>query len=421
MLGVAVIFYQLHGISYFDFGWPITAGFKQKSYNLMKSPLFLTMAGSGMIMFALLNFYKNNVLGGSRLPLPKPQPQPPKIVMPPKKSAVLPVDQAERKEAAAEVRAVLPKEVAGRVDELVSKISDEDIPILCNQLNKAAGAKMIEPTTRKALMNFFNNPKSFFSIFFFLSEIPDDKTYGTARTELIEIYAILHLLAMMLQKDKDKIKRVLQITDGDIADYILVHWDRPQAYNALQILMDKKSLFSTNGITISLRGEKIIGVIDKLLWQSYDPVRQRRLTQRSQNARKTDRVNHRLHLTQELLSLQEYLHAHSIAEPDDLTQVLNLIFSDKWIEILNIVALIATYDQACHIFDKQGGREAKDKDNIFQNIVKKLAQERKERRVTSKTPAGKEARMERMRKIQERRVKPEHEEEEEDDEELEEA
>lgn len=71
MPGVAVLFYQLHGVNYlkwFNPPWFTRESLKQKSYDLFKSPLFWTIAGSGMIAIAVWNLYKKRSAPGSSAP-----------------------------------------------------------------------------------------------------------------------------------------------------------------------------------------------------------------------------------------------------------------------------------------------------------------------------------------------------------------
>jgi len=71
VLGVAVIFYQLHGMNYFKGfkpEWLTTENLRQKSYNVIRSPLFWMVLGSGVIAFAIWNRPKNRPAPGSGAP-----------------------------------------------------------------------------------------------------------------------------------------------------------------------------------------------------------------------------------------------------------------------------------------------------------------------------------------------------------------
>jgi|GEM_PF-3055404 len=71
VLGVAVIFYQLHGMNYFNGfkpEWLTQENLRNKSYNVIRSPLFWMVLGSGVIAFAIWNRPKNRPAPGEGAP-----------------------------------------------------------------------------------------------------------------------------------------------------------------------------------------------------------------------------------------------------------------------------------------------------------------------------------------------------------------
>ena len=255
MLSIAVIFYQLHGISYFDFGWPTTAEFKQKSYNLMKSPLFWTAVGSGMITFALWKLYKKRSAPGGGVSQSSSasvtaSSAPAAGALPEQPLESQHAEEGRKVASTSDIKSkkeeLSSKIILSKISEIIGKMDPQFLQILCAWINAFSDAHPILDYDRistcnhsQDLISYFNQ-YSFFKIFYVLNEVEfTHQKHHRIVNDLKFIYAMRHLLVMMppeaMKKFEDYLKKLLKVES--VTDYLITQLTRNNAQKFLLSLM----------------------------------------------------------------------------------------------------------------------------------------------------------------------------------------
>lgn len=334
MLGIAVLFYQLHGIG---FTWPTTEGFKQTSYDFMhrlrESPLFWTAAGGSMLALIVLGLYKKSVFDQKNREIRQ------RSIVDERVNRVirsLTLDEAEA--------------LYGKINLLLTHYSYFDL------------RTMPKPSTgdyHDELIKFLRSSPSFFRICFLLSHI---QGFGAKIEDLTFIYSIRHLLAMLESKDISTIKTYFSVpANTDLAAYLLVKWKAETAEVSIRQLLENESIV----FAITPHGKIILKSIIGAMQRWFQT-----------NRTLASLVEGRIEQVNRLYAVIKFLNKNVIKVSKQILSMMRDILSDQWVRLQDTGLQITLYEDARDAvveYQKVGKSEQNfDKYQVFYNAVKFL-------------------------------------------------
>jgi|GEM_PF-4839360 len=410
MLGAAILFYQLHGINVVP-SWFTQENFKQKSYNLIRSPIFWGIAGGGVLALVLVGIYKKKIFGSDQsnvgsgltesplsyeslmkaiisdsarlLPPIQPQKQPAEQLAAVSEAGVLESGQGiadtrwqEERKAELNASEIGPKKPLFEViSAIIDSISDSDLKLILNDIQKLEKTHlffrgMLQAYTRDGFKNYFkdsNKNRSFCKIFFlFRSKFASIHAVKCAHKQwckkLMTICYIMHLLIMMFDEDK----KILQ-TYGDVTLSLELEKDSLQL-EALKQQVDQCVI--QHGLKkMTPTGQILVEEIQSVLTE-----------QDSYMLIATSRSN----VTRKLYDLiDEFSNVH-FKLPQVLIQDLFILIHDIWVDFAKIDKKIQAVIQAVHMAESGSTDIQKQeiqanpgaKERIFNEFVQYFFQEK---------------------------------------------
>ena len=267
ILGTAFLFYQMHSVDLTGWKpeWLTTASLKQKSYNVVRSPLFWTVLGSGMIAVAVWNLYnKRSASGGGVLPSSSPTVRSagpvgvPEAPLPPvsgnaPREVLLSLERKEREEKEWRAERAVPPTIESKVHAILNDILKKEagtLQRLCNMIKTNLSRNTFFPINSletikrlgqncsiQGLMTFFqeNSNVAVSSMLSINSSLGGDDILHQFVRDLQFVYRVRYLLRMISARDMQLFKQhYVPNTVTRVDEYLIAQLPLAEGLNKME-------------------------------------------------------------------------------------------------------------------------------------------------------------------------------------------